>query len=573
MRTASVIIIFFVALHCLADSKIVCTHSILADMVTNLSSSNVEVRSLIPIGGDPHLYEPVPGDIQKLKEADLIFVNGLHLEGWIDRLLIAPDLSKKVVVCADGVDTIQSLIHSNSFDPHAWMDPKMGLIYLSNISIALKEKGLLASNYESYIEELKSVDEEIDHLLKEISSKNRVIVTSHDAFAYFARRYNFEVSAAAGISTEAETTAGDYKEMVEVIRRRSLKAIFVESTVNPKMLQQLAEDLGVKIGGELFADSLGDKDSPASTYLKMLRHDALTIRSGLLGRADASDFGNQGGILNFFVLSVVLLVVFAFFYWKIKGRKYLTDLQEFTVFARELTVSYYGKVVLNNLFLELKSGKMYGVIGANGSGKSSLLKALVGLVNVEEGSVRIDEDAFDKWSHLVAYLPQKDEVDVSFPVNVEDVVLMGLAANKVKTFDKVARARRVIEILEEVGMLDYRSVSIAELSGGQLQRVFFARAIAQDAMIYLLDEPMVGVDQLTEKKLVELLKGLVDQGKLVVMVHHDLSNLEELFDEVILINRRIVAKGSPKTVLTAENISETFAAQIPLLDRKEQITR
>lgn len=230
-----------------------------------------------------------------------------------------------------------------------------------------------------------------------------------------------------------------------------------------------------------------------------------------------------------------------------------------------LSVSYERKRVLTNIYLTLDAGRRYGVIGPNGAGKSTLFKAILGLIEYS-GRVEIEGASIQDKRKRVVYVPQKTDVDWHFPATVFDVVLMGRYPHK-KLFQRLQPADRelALQALREVGIEDLRNRQIGELSGGQQQRVFLARALCQQADIFLLDEPFVGVDMTTEEKIIQVLKKLAQAGKTVLVVHHDLSSVREYFDEVILLNQRLIAYGPVETTFTQENVKRTYGPQLPIL--------
>lgn len=235
---------------------------------------------------------------------------------------------------------------------------------------------------------------------------------------------------------------------------------------------------------------------------------------------------------------------------------------------KELSVSYEQERVLSNIFLTLESGYIYGVIGPNGAGKSTLFKAILGLITHDVGSIRIMGESIEKKRKEVVYVPQKNDIDLSFPATVMDVVLMGRYPHK-KVLQRLNSSDKALALkaLEEMGIADLKDRQIGELSGGQQQRTFIARALCQMPELFLLDEPFVGVDITTENKIVEILKGMAAKGKTILVVHHDLSTVEDYFDKIIMINQRVVAVGDTLTTFTDENIVRTFQSQAPLLHK------
>ncbi len=240
----------------------------------------------------------------------------------------------------------------------------------------------------------------------------------------------------------------------------------------------------------------------------------------------------------------------------------------FPISVKGLSVSYDRKRVLTNIFLELKAGTICGVVGPNGAGKSTLFKAILDLIDINTGNIKIHGQDIDEVRARIAYVPQKDDVDWTFPATVQDIVLMGRYPHK-KIFQSLNKDdyRMAEQAMKDLAIEDLKDRQIGQLSGGQQQRVFIARALAQEADIFLLDEPFVGVDMLTEEKIIALLQRLRSEGKTTLVVHHDLSTVHEYFDHVILLNQRLVAYGATNTTFTEENVSRTYGAQLNILHK------
>jgi manganese/zinc/iron transport system ATP- binding protein len=206
---------------------------------------------------------------------------------------------------------------------------------------------------------------------------------------------------------------------------------------------------------------------------------------------------------------------------------------------------------------------MSAIVGPNGAGKSTLLKASLGLIPKVSGQVTVFGQPLEAARDRIAYVPQRASVDWDFPTTVIDVVLMG-RYRKLGLFGRVSRAERALatQALARVGMEGFASRQIGQLSGGQQQRVFLARALAQEADLYLLDEPFAGVDAATERAIIDLLKELKDQGKSVIAVHHDLSTVAEYFDHVFLVNVRAMAEGPVATTFTPAALAETYGGRL-----------
>ena len=226
----------------------------------------------------------------------------------------------------------------------------------------------------------------------------------------------------------------------------------------------------------------------------------------------------------------------------------------------KLVIAYdEDKPVLDNFNLSIEKGKMTAFVGPNGAGKSTLIKAILEFVKPITGSITINGKKYAQEKKKIAYVPQRGSVDWDFPTTLYDVVEMG-SYGRVGFLKRVPKSEknRVMEAIEKVDMLEYVDRQISQLSGGQQQRVFIARALVQDAEIYLLDEPFQGIDKKTEGSIVKILKGLKEEGKTVIVVHHDLQTVPEYFDEVVLINRKVIASGKVNEVFTKENIDETY---------------
>jgi len=236
---------------------------------------------------------------------------------------------------------------------------------------------------------------------------------------------------------------------------------------------------------------------------------------------------------------------------------------------------YHHKPVLTDVSFNIPEGKSIAIVGPNGAGKSTLLKGIMGLEPMIEGQVNFFGQSLDKKRLSTAYVPQREEIDWDFPINVMDVVLMGRHGH-LKLWQRPSNIDRQIaeKALKDLQMWDFKDRQINQLSGGQQQRVFLARALAQQANLYLMDEPFAGVDVATEKAIIELFKNLKQQGKTIICVHHDLNTVGEYFDCIIFINARLVAAGPAEEVLTKDNLNKTYGGRLSLLnDLTEEMYR
>ena len=234
----------------------------------------------------------------------------------------------------------------------------------------------------------------------------------------------------------------------------------------------------------------------------------------------------------------------------------------------DLTVAYHRKAVIWDVDYNAPAAKLIAIVGPNGAGKSTLIKAVLDLLPKVSGEVLIYGKPYRTQRNRVAYVPQRESVDWDFPVNALDIVAMGLY-RKIGWCWPVTRPYRVraLEALDRVGLADFAYRQISHLSGGQQQRVFLARALVQDADLYLMDEPFAGVDASTERAVVTLLQELRSQGKTALVVHHDLQTVVDYFDDLLLINMRLVASGPVSEVFTPENVRKTYGGKLALLDQ------
>lgn len=232
----------------------------------------------------------------------------------------------------------------------------------------------------------------------------------------------------------------------------------------------------------------------------------------------------------------------------------------------DLTVSYAKKPVLYGVDVQVPQGALVGIIGPNGAGKSTMIRAIMGLLPLSSGWVKVFDEPFAQSRHRVGYVPQREQVDWDFPVNVMDVVMMG-RYGRLGWIKRPSREDRRIaeESLDKVGMLPFRNRQIANLSGGQQQRVFLARALAQQSDLYLMDEPFAGVDATTEHAIIALLRELKQQGKTILVVHHDLTTAREYFDHLLLLNMRLVAFGETGSTFTVDLLQKTYGGRLTIL--------
>ena len=284
---------------------VVASFSILGDMVAEVGGDRVMVSTLVGPDGDAHVYEPTPADAQTVAAASVVFVNGLAFEGWLDRLIEASEYKGPVVVATDGITALEMAEEHHEgeeehaegeaeaeghdhggTDPHAWQSVENARIYVSNITAALitadpQGEEVYTANASAYLAELTALEAEIQAAMVALPESRRSVVTSHDAFGYFAAAYGMTFHAPEGISTEAEASAADVAALITQMKAEGIPAVFMENISDSRLLEQITAETGAKVGGTLFSDALSGPDGPASTYLDMMRHNVATLSVAL----------------------------------------------------------------------------------------------------------------------------------------------------------------------------------------------------------------------------------------------------------------------------------------------------
>ncbi|MDE1167338.1 MAG: metal ABC transporter substrate-binding protein [Pseudomonas sp.] len=268
----------------------VASFTVIADMVHSVGGDRVHVTSLIGPNGDPHVYEPTPADAQALKGADLAFVSGLHLEGWLDRLITASGYKGQPVVLSDGIKTrTMEEDGAQIVDPHAWNSAANGVIYVRNIIAALKKAdpagaSVYQANGDQYIAQLQALDSYARAQVQAIPAAQRKVLTSHDAFGYFGDAYGVTFLSPLGFSTEAEPSAADVSKLIRQIKAEHVSAYFFENSGDPRLVKQIAAASGAQPGGELYVEALSPANGPAPTYLKMFRYNVDQLVAAMRGK-------------------------------------------------------------------------------------------------------------------------------------------------------------------------------------------------------------------------------------------------------------------------------------------------
>ncbi len=275
--------------------KVVATFSILGDLAKNVGGDRIEVTTLVGPDGDVHVYEPTPADAKAVGGADLVVVNGLALEGWLDRLVKTSGYQGPVVVASQGVKPRKMAAEELEtgakhgplmVDPHAWQDVGNARLYVQNIARGLETAdpagaSVYRANAAAYTAQLNELDQWVRQEFSGIAKPKRRMITTHDAFGYFGAAYGITIISPVGFSTESEASARDIANLIKQIRREKTTAVFLENVTDPRLMEQVAKESGVTLGGTLYSDALSKPDGPAPTYLEMFRHNVTLIAAAM----------------------------------------------------------------------------------------------------------------------------------------------------------------------------------------------------------------------------------------------------------------------------------------------------
>lgn len=289
---------------------VVATFSILGDLVAQVGGDRVAVKTLVAPGGDAHVYNPTPADAKAIAGAKVVFVNGLGLEGWFDRLLKASGTKAPIIVSTKGITPREMEAEDEGHDhdhgadkkkaeakaeapkmvtdPHAWQSIANAKIYVGNIRDALVANDpagadTYKANASAYLEKLDKLEADTRAAFDKVPAEQRRVITSHDAFGYFGAAYGIEFLAPQGVSTEAEATAKNVAKLIRQIKSEKIRAIFVETITDPRLINRIAKESGVKPGGAIFSDSLSPATGPAATYIDMVRHNVKLLTAAMVG--------------------------------------------------------------------------------------------------------------------------------------------------------------------------------------------------------------------------------------------------------------------------------------------------
>jgi zinc/manganese transport system substrate-binding protein len=277
--------------HAADTIKAVASFSILGDMVKQVGGDRVEVTTLVGPDGDAHVYEPTPADARNLAASQILFINGLGFEGWMERLEKSSGFKGNTIVASTGVKP-RTMIeeeggHAKTItDPHAWQNLDNGKLYVANIRDGLiaadrAGKAVYEANAAKYLDQIAEEEATVKQALASLPKDRRKLITSHDAFGYFGAAYGLEIIAPEGVSTESEASAQDVAKIIRQIKAEHVPAVFMENITDHRLLDQIARETGAKIGGELYTDALSPADGPAPSYLDMFRHNVGALTAAM----------------------------------------------------------------------------------------------------------------------------------------------------------------------------------------------------------------------------------------------------------------------------------------------------
>ena len=263
--------------------KVVATFSILGDLVRNVGGNAVEVTTLVGPDSDAHVYSPTPADAKKIADAKLIVVNGLGFEGWLPRLVQSSGSKATIVIASNGITPLRL---GTDADPHAWQSVNNAKIYVANISAALASADpaaadQLMANTQAYLAKLDALDREVRDAVAKLPPNRRKVISTHNAFGYFAAAYGIEFVAPLGVSTESEPSARDLAKIITQIRQAKIPAVFLENITDPRLMQRISAETGARVGGTLYSDGLTGEKGDAPTYIDMVRHNIKALTRAL----------------------------------------------------------------------------------------------------------------------------------------------------------------------------------------------------------------------------------------------------------------------------------------------------
>jgi zinc/manganese transport system substrate-binding protein len=264
--------------------NVVASFSIIGDFTENVGGERVHVTTLVGPDGDVHVYTPAPADAKKIADAKLLVINGLGLEGWLPRLLQASGSKAPIIMATKGIAPLKL---GSDADPHAWQSVVNAKIYVANIRDALiaadpADAGVFRANAQSYLAKLDALDREVRDTIAQIPQSHRKVISTHDAFGYFAAAYGIEFIAPLGVSTESEASARDIADIITQVKASKIPAVFLENISDPRLMRRISAETGARIGGTLYSDSLTGEKGEAPTYIELVRHNIKALTGALM---------------------------------------------------------------------------------------------------------------------------------------------------------------------------------------------------------------------------------------------------------------------------------------------------
>lgn len=279
----SVLLLIASPLHAAERLNVVASFSILADFVRNVGGDRIDLTTLVGADGDVHVYTPAPGDAKRIAAANLVIVNGLGLEGWLPRLVQSAGSKAQVVTASVGVAPLKL---GSAADPHAWQSVSNAKVYVTDIANALTAAApdnaeFFRDHAKAYLEQLEALDREVREAIGKIPPERRRVISTHNAFGYFAAEYGVQFIAPVGVSTETEPSARDIAAIIGQIRAARIPAVFLENISDDRLIRRIAAETGARVGGTLISDGLTGEKGPAPTYIDMVRHNIKALTSAL----------------------------------------------------------------------------------------------------------------------------------------------------------------------------------------------------------------------------------------------------------------------------------------------------
>ena len=528
--------------------------SITAAVVGN----HAEVRGLVPEGINSHTFEPPPSAAETLADADVLFLNGLQLEEPTKELAEAT-MGDDAVIIELGEATLSEdqYLYDFSFpedegrpNPHLWTNPPMAVTYAELIRDQMIE--LDPGNEEAYRANTEVLRDEVGELdaamraaFETVPVEQRKLLTYHDAYAYFAEEYGWEIIGAIQVADFGEPTAGEVADLIDQVRAEELPAIFGSEVFPSPVLEQIGSEAGVSYIDVLRDDDLpGEPGDAEHSLVGLLRSNYIIITEAL--------GGDPAALVE---MDVTVPTTD-------RDLPAVTDRVPTSSLLRlvGVTAGYGADAAVEGVSLDVDEHAFVGIVGPSGAGKTTILRLLAGSLAPSLGRVEQREGC------SIGYVSQTQSIDWTFPITVQECVLLARTARRWRPWPDAADRRDAAQLLDRLGIGGLARRHIRDLSGGQQQRVFLARALLQRPDVVLLDEPTSGVDLRTRHDVLHLLGELHREGLAIVLTTHDLNGVAAHLPTIACLNRTLLAVGPPAQVLTPAVLEATYDAPLHVLD-------